>query len=249
MSLKRLIKLGVMTLSASLFRNRGSKILYYHDIFKTTNHKALDAHVCMGTPLDLFKRHVEVIRENGFEIVPNITKPRGQVAIMLDDGFRGIWECRDYFVTQGIFPTVFLPIEYIGRTAQGMLSREEIIELQRLGFNFESHGWSHRPFTAVAEDDLDKELIQSKNHLSRVLGREVTGICMPLGYFNLPLIERIKAAGYEKIYSCLPGNYCDAPHGLITRNLCQFASPREVRLILKGGNELLKRKYARLHLK
>ena len=228
-------------------RNYGSKILYYHDVFATKNFRALDVDTCMGTPLSLFKQHVNIIREEGFEIVREITKPVRQVAIMFDDGFRGIWECRKYFYDENIKPTIFLPIEYIGRTQKGMLSLEEILELQSHGFRFESHGWSHRPLTEVPDEEFDKELNGSKKKLSEILGKEVTEICMPLGYFSEKVLEKIHEAGYEKVYSCLPGTFNEAPYGLIARNLCQFASPYEVMLILRGGNDLLKSRYLRLH--
>lgn len=249
MSLKEKLKKGLMKTSAIIFRNKGSKILYYHDVFKTNNFKALDAEVYMGTEYDAFKKHIDAIKEEGFEIVKDISQPNGQVAIMFDDGFRGIWECRQYFYDENIYPTIFLPVEYIGKTGLGMLSLEEILELQKNGFKFECHGWSHRPLTDVNKDHLKKELVESRSFLSNLLGKEVTEICMPLGYFNDELIKEIKQAGYNKIYSCIPGNYNEAPFGLIGRNLCQNVSPSELRLILKGGNEILKKRYQKLHHK
>lgn len=244
---KEMLKRALMSASALLHNDHGSKILYYHDIYLTENYRALDADIYMGTPLELFKSHIEVIRDEGYEIVGRITEPKGQVAIMLDDGFRGIYECRGYFYDNGICPTIFLPAGYVGATDKGLLSKEEILELQSNGFRFECHGWSHVPLDSVDTCDLKRELVDSKSCLSELLGKEVTGICMPLGYFTLDLLERIKAAGYTEIYSCIPGNVVDRPFGLITRNLCQYASPEEVRLILHGGNKLLQHRYKKLH--
>lgn len=238
-----------MRASALLNNNHGSKILYYHDVFASKNFKALDADAFMGTPLDLFKKHVNTIREEGYEIVRDINSTKGQVAIMFDDGFRGIWECRQFFYDEKIFPTVFLPVDYIGKTDEGILSVDEILELQAHGFKFECHGYSHLPFTEVPTNELDKELKDSREFLSNLLSKNVKEICMPLGYFNDLVLENIREAGYEKIYSCIPGNYYSAPSGLLARNLCQHVSPQELRLILRGGNELLKKRYLRLHKK
>lgn len=249
MSLKEKLKKGLMKTSAIIFRNKGSKILYYHDVFKTSNFKALDADVYMGTNFDLFKQHLDIIRKEGFEIVREISKPIGQVAIMFDDGFRGIWECRQYFYDENIYPTVFLPVDYVGKTDLGMLSLDEILELQKHGFKFECHGWTHKPLTEVKKADLKKELVDSRTFLSNLLGKEVNEICMPLGYFNEDVIKEIKQAGYKKIYSCIPGNFNEASFGLFGRNLCQNVIPSELRLILKGGNEILKKRYQKLHHK
>lgn len=246
MNLKSAVKLGLLWFGAMRHRNRGSKVLYYHDVYKTVNYKALDADINMGTPLELFKKHIDVIKAEGYEIVPHITKPEGQIAIMFDDGFRGIWECRDYFYKNGISPTIFLPVEFIDRTDLGMLTLQEIKELQNLGFSFQSHTWSHRPLTSVPSDELHHELEDSRKKLAELLDENVTALCMPLGFFTPQLIDRIKQAGYSEIYSCLPGNVDDKPFGLITRNLAQYVSPKDLKLILRGGNESLKKRYLKL---
>lgn len=247
MIVKEILKRVLMSASSVLHNNHGSKILYYHDVFRTINYRALDADIHMGTPLDLFKCHIDVIRNEGYEIVREITEPRGQVSIMFDDGFRGIYECRDYFYDNKILPTIFLPAGFIGDTDKGLLSYEEILDLQSHGFKFECHGWNHVALDTVSDSDLDKELIESKAFLSQKLGKNVDSICMPLGFFTNHVLERIREVGYEKIYSCIPGNLSDNPFGLLTRNLCQYATPEEVRLILRGGNALLQRRYMKMH--
>lgn len=247
--LKLAIKNIVMWTGSMLKNNHGSKILYYHDVFKTTNYSALDADIYMGTPLDLFKKHINVIRSEGYEIVRKITKSEGQVALMFDDGFRGIWECREYFFDHGLCPTIFLPIEYIGRTDLGMMTLDEIKELQRHGFIFQSHTCTHRPLTSVPETELNKELVDSKEKLSKMLGAKVDALCMPLGFFTPRLLQKIKAGGYTEIYSCVPGNANEGPYGLITRNLVQYSSPRQVKFILRGANDLLKKRYLKLQCK
>lgn len=247
MSFRNNIKKVLMQISALVNNNHGSKILYYHDIFKTTNYRALDADIQMGTPLELFAKHIDVIRQEGYEIVPHITKPKGQVAIMLDDGFRGIYECRDFFYEQKIYPTIFLPVKFIGEREKGIMCRKEILELQQHGFIFECHSWTHRPLTEVYQDELVYELSDSKNYLEDLLGKDVESICLPLGYFTEDILKHINDAGYTKIYCSIPGSIDFKPYGMLPRNLCQYAIPEEVRLILKGGNEILKSRYEKLH--
>ena len=213
-----------MSVSAILHRSHKSKILFYHDIYKTINYKASDADVCMGTSLDLFKRHLEVIRKEGYTVVSQITEPKGQVCIMLDDGFRGIYECRQFFYDHGICPTIFLAVDLIGK--EGFLTKEEILDLQEHGFIFECHSWSHKDLTIWNDEEQKRELGDSKKFLSELLGKKVTEICLPIGYFNDHLIEQLKAYGYKKVYSSIPGNYCEQTiGGMITRDLVQFATP------------------------
>jgi len=236
-----------MQISALSHNNHGSKILYYHDVFENENYKALDADIQMGTSLELFAKHIEVIRQEGYEIVPQITNPKGQVAIILDDGFRGIYECRSFFYNQKIYPTIFLPVKFIGEKEKGIMSREEILDLQQHGFSFECHGWTHRPLTEVPQRDLVHELSDSKKYLEELLREKVEAICLPLGYFTEDILEKARDAGYKRIYSSIPGSIDFRPHGMLPRNLCQYATPEEVRLILRGGNEIMKSRYEKLH--
>lgn len=248
MNIKKIIKLTFLKYSSIVNKNKKSKILFYHDIYKTTNYKATDDDVCMGTHLDMFKRHLEVIRKEGYTIVPRITESEGQVCIMLDDGFRGIYECRQFFYDNQIYPTIFLAVELIGQ--EGILTKEEILDLQAHGFIFECHSWSHKDLTIWNDEDLNRELGESKKFLSEMLNKEITEICLPIGYFNDHLLEQIKLYGYKKVYSSIPGNYWEPTVGsMIARNLVQFASPTEVRLVLRGGNEILKNRYVNMHFK
>lgn len=248
MNIREIIKLSLMELSSILYHNHKSKILFYHDIYTSVNCKASDADVCMGTHLEMFKKHLEVAREEGYTIVPRITDSEGQVAIMLDDGFRGIYECRQFFYDNNIYPTIFLAVELIGK--EGFLTKEEILDLQQHGFIFECHSWSHKDLTIWNDDDLKRELGESKKYLSEMLNKCVTEMCLPIGYFNDHLLEQLKAYGYEKVYSSIPGNYFEPTiGGMTTRNLVQYASPLEVKLMLRGGNEMIKNRYQKLHYK
>lgn len=228
-------------------RNRKSKILFYHDIYRTVNYKAADADVRMGTSLELFRQHLDVIGKEGYKVVPRITEPEGQVCIMLDDGFRGIYECREFFYDNGLCPTIFLAVELIGK--EGFLTKDEIVDLQQHGFIFECHSWSHRDLTIWNNDELKRELGDSKAFLAELLGREVDGLCLPIGYFNDNLLEQIKRYGYKNVYSSIPGNFDELTHGMRTRNLVQYATPKEVALILRGGNEVIKGRYEKMHHK
>lgn len=246
MNIRNIIKLVIMFFSSILHRNKKSKILFYHDVYLTTNYKAKDDDVYMGTPLELFKEHVDTIRKEGYVIVPRIVKEKGEVAIMFDDGFRGIWECRKWFYDQNIFPTIFLAVEYIG--TEGMLTESEILELQQHGFNFECHSWSHNVLTKWSDDALVHELFDSKNYLSKLLNKQIQEICLPVGYYNNHLLEEIRKYGYTSIYSSIPGNYSDlTPGDMYRRNLCQYAGINEVKLVLRGGNESLKNRYEKMH--
>lgn len=246
MIIHQLVKRILLIAGSIIFRNKKSKIIFYHDIYIGNGYIAPDCGIVMGTPLDVFKEHIATIKHEGYEIVSHITKPEGQVCIMLDDGFRGIWDCRQYFYDNNICPTIFLAVDLIGK--DGFLTIDEILELQNNGFIFECHSWTHTNLATKNDKELEHELHDARIYLSNILNKDVREICLPIGYFSDHLIEMAKKYGYSEIYSSIPGAYNEKIHSLLRpRILCQFSSKYEVALFLRGGTNMIKKRYERLH--
>ena len=236
------MKTTLLWVGSTLHHNHKSKLLYYHDVFGDTRYTD------MGTPLSLFQKHLEVIAKEGYSVVPRITKDEDEVALLFDDGFRGIYDMRQFFYDRHLCPTIFLAVSLIAKP--GYLNKEEIIELQQQGFIFESHGWSHQDMTVFDDEGLLHELADSRKWLSDFLNKDVHELCLPIGYFSDRVIRMAHEAGYTTIYSSIPGSYHVMVHSsLRTRNLLQFATIRQVRYILCGGNELLSKHYEEMHYK
>ena len=242
MPLKNSIKTALLGVGSVVSRNHKSKLLYYHDVFGETRYTD------MGTPRELFKQHLAVIENEGYKVVNRIENIEGEVALLFDDGFRGIYDIRQEFYNRGLCPTVFLAVSLIGQP--GYLMKEDILELQSHGFIFESHGWSHKDMTTFTGSALTHELLDSRKWLSDFLGKEVRELCLPIGYFSDYVVTEAHKAGYNAIYSSIPGNYFEKVHGsLITRNLLQFATPKQAKYILRGGHELIRGRYEKMHFK
>ncbi len=245
MDSKYVIKIMIMKAYVMIKPCKKSKILYYHDVFKKESYKSLDSNVLMGTNIEMFKKHLKVIKNEGYNIVRRITKEENEVAIMFDDGFRGIWDNRQFFYDNNIMPTVFLAVDLIGK--EGFLNKKEILELQDHGFVFQSHSWTHSRLDVKSRVELVKELKESKEHLLKLLNNEVDEICLPIGYYSDSLIDECEKYGYKEIYSSVSGDYNSLVNGhMRTRNLCQFATPYEVKLILRGGGNALRRREEKL---
>lgn len=246
--MKKIIKLLLLWLECLICPNNKSKVLYYHDIFKGKSYKSLDTDVLLGTSCQLFEKHITIINQKGYKIVPQISREKNELSIMFDDGFRGIWDNRHFFYNNKICPTVFLAVNLIGKP--GFLTVDEIKELQNHGFIFQCHSWSHRDLSSLNAEELKKELGDSKAYLSQLLQKDVSELCLPLGYFSRTLLEELPKYGYKKVYSSIPGSSDEKIFNILeTRNLCQFANEYEFRLILRGGLNILKKRLLRLHYK
>lgn len=232
MNIKRLIKKILIQSYGFLKGDYKGKVIYYHDISKKYTNQ--------GTPLNLFIKQMKILKESGFRVVSELPSRDNEIMICFDDGWKGLWDNRQYFLDNNISPTVFLIVDYIGK--DGYLSKDEILELQSCGFKFQGHTFNHKNVTEVTGDELDYELIYSRIELSKILDKNVNEFCFPRGEYSDKLVELALSNGYDRVFICTPGTV-NTNSSVIKRNLVQDCQPNEFRAILNGGLELFS-KYA-----
>lgn len=226
----------------SLYHNRESKVLYYHDIHEDSDMKMTE----YSSPLSLFKEHIKVIREQGFEIVDEISQPQNQIMITFDDGFSGVFKNRQFFIEENIKPTIFIISESIGK--QNFLTEAEILLLKGKGFRFQSHTHTHPDLNLLTVEQLELEFETSKKILENLLSTSVDEICFPKGFFNNKVVDCAKKVGYTKLFASIPGNFYEKNiFGVVYRNLVQFTGPSDLKLTLYGGPLLFRSRYIKQH--
>ena len=232
-----IIKLFTLWMGYVFYHNRKSKVLYYHDVST--------AYTDMGTPLELIKKHINCIKQRGFSIV-NIDKPENQIMIAFDDGWKGLYDHRDFFIKEKIYPTIFIAVDLIGR--DGYMTKENIEEMYQLGFLFESHTWSHTGLPGHVGVDLKHETEGAKSLLERTFGHPFRAICYPQGLFSKDVIDACTSAGYNLMYSSISGNYDDyIEHHIICRNLVQYIPANQIKYIIEGNSAIIKRRNIKRH--
>lgn len=198
----------------------------------------------MSTSFELFKKHIQIIHNNRYKVVSQISKPYSQVQIAFDDGFRGIYEHRQWLIDHNIYPTIFIPTSLIGHP--DYLSINELKELSLLGFRIQSHAVSHRNLCNFTNAELISELVNSKKELEKILDKDIDELCFPQGYFSDEVCQTAYTYGYKLLYSSIPGGYYDHKT-LLRRNFTQASTSLQFKLILQGGLEILYHRYLRLH--
>jgi peptidoglycan/xylan/chitin deacetylase (PgdA/CDA1 family) len=240
--LKLILYSIALFLGKRIYYNRSSKVFYYHDVHQDNSIPETD----MSTPLSLFVKHVELITQQGFEIVELITEPKNQIMITFDDGFRGVYLNKACFQSKKIKPTVFIITEKIGDNH--FLNAAEMKELTMAGFKFESHTHTHITLNKLSKKKLRFEFDFSKEILKKTLNINTDAICFPKGYFDASTIEMAYLCGYKKLYSSIPGGYYEENSFQVKyRNLVQFASPFDLKCILFGGLRIFRKRYTLQH--
>lgn len=239
--MRELIRTILFVIGRCFCYNNFSKVLYYHDITPRNGR----SYTPMSTPYDIFTRQMEFLPKYG-KIVSEIKEDKGEFMIAFDDGFKGVYDNRDYFVRKKIYPTIFIAKDLVGK--DGYLDENQIKELFNLGFHFQSHTVTHVDLTALSTEDMIIELKESKSYLENLLGEKVSELCCPKGYFNDDVIREAVNAEYSRVYLSYPSPY--KSNGVqIGRYLCQSLSDIQFKLMLKGGMDVLKSRYKKMHNK
>ena len=243
MGLGGLIRSLLVRVFALFYFSKRSKVIFYHDIHSERRYTD------MSTYIGLFEKHIHIINKSGYEIVHEITKKHGQIAICFDDAFLGLYENIEFLKKKNIFIHLFVVSSYLGK--KNYINEKQLLELNKLEYiKVSSHTHSHKILNEIDEYDVERELKESKEILEDLIGEPVDSICYPEGKFNKKTIHLANTLGYKNQYSSLPGFFDDNFEGtIIRRSLVQFSKEKEFQAILKGGDHILGIWYRLKHFK
>ena len=129
--------------------------------------------------------------------------------LTFDDGYASLAEhAYPLLADLGFTATTFLITDYVGRTNTWdvrytwdrlpHLGWEQIEHWRARGFDFGSHGATHRRLTWLADDAVQSDLGRSREVLRARLGAEAgRAIAYPFGAVDSRIVQHAAAAGYE----------------------------------------------------
>ena len=236
--IKDLLRTLVVLISYFLHRNKKSKVVYYHDVSLN--------YTDMGNSRQCIVDHIKVLKSLGYEFVPEINKKDGQVMVCFDDGWSGIFYNQDIFINEGIFPTIFIAVDLIGK--DGYLTVDQIKQLINNGFRFGVHTWSHVDLTNLTDNELDHEIKDSKVKLEEMFSIQFDTICFPMGRFSKKVYLKCIESGYRLMYASFDGGFYDYyDNKLIARNYLQFISTSLIKFYIRGYSNFLFRRAIKQH--
>lgn len=243
MCLTTMIKNRIINIFGYLKNSRNSKAIFYHDIHSSK------LFTDMSTPLEMFEKHIKIIREMGFEIVPEIREEKNQIEISFDDGFVGIFENIDIINRLKIPITLFIIPSFLGE--DNFLTKKQLETISKNAFiNIQSHTFSHKDLSNLSEEILISELSNSKKILEDICEKEIVSLCYPMGVFSENVVSKAKEIGYKRQYSSLPGIYKNEVFPEVKRrSLVQFLNVNQFKNILKGGDHFLNYWYIKKYFK
>jgi peptidoglycan/xylan/chitin deacetylase (PgdA/CDA1 family) len=170
---------------------------------------------------DELRRQLEALLARGYQgaTFTEVAKSRGPVrplVVTFDDAFTSVLELAHPILDDlGIPGTVFVPTDYpdTGRPLawQGLhmweggpyhhelscMSWDELRGLARDGWEIGAHTCSHPHLTTIDDDQLARELIESRTRCSEELEAPCTSIAYPYGDVDPRVADAAASAGYD----------------------------------------------------
>ena len=109
-----------------------------------------------------------------------------------DDGSPSDIRLAELLIKYHIPATFYLPINNLERRCLG---REEIISLSR-DFDIGCHTYHHIDLTSISIHKAQKEIMDGKQELEQIIGRNVPSFCYPLGRYNDSIVKIVKECGF-----------------------------------------------------
>src|SRR3989344_1592146 len=125
------------------------------------------------------------------------------VAITFDDGYKDILCIKSFLQSKNIKPTVFVfsDKKNVSRkeldTDKEFLAVDEIRELISAGWEVGCHTATHSDMRTLNSDQINDEVVKSKQNLEKELGIPVKYIAYPKGRYNSKVLDAVKKAGYK----------------------------------------------------
>jgi peptidoglycan/xylan/chitin deacetylase (PgdA/CDA1 family) len=140
----------------------------------------------------------------------------GLVGLSFDDGYTDFARTViPTLIRHGFTATVFVVAERIGGSndweaygpSKPLMTLADLRFAAEQGMEIASHGLAHVSLPRVSNDVLKLETARSRELLSGLLGKPVTGFAYPYGHVGPREVEAVRSAGYE--YGCATSHFRD----------------------------------------
>jgi peptidoglycan/xylan/chitin deacetylase (PgdA/CDA1 family) len=200
--------------AAILSKHYTVPILMYHSV----NPKIEKERKNLIVTAELFERQMRFLKKYHYNVVPlesllPLLKekkkiPPKTVVITFDDGYKDNYTYAFPILKKyGLAATIFIIVQEVGRPLDDRLSWNEIKQMRDSGLiSFGSHAVGPDPlYKMKTEQELRRQIFDSKKILEEKLGREVFAFSYPEGMFDEHIRDLVKEAGYKMAVATNPG--------------------------------------------
>lgn len=153
-------------------------------------------------PVSEFSGQMAFLRRNrwaGLSVGEALAYPEGRsVTITFDDGCEtDLLSAAPILREHEFNATFFITSGKLGTA--GYLSYAQLKELSALGFEIGCHSMTHPYLTDLDEENLRREIAESKIHLEQIVGGAVEHFSCPGGRYDRRVLRVARSAGYRSV--------------------------------------------------
>jgi peptidoglycan/xylan/chitin deacetylase (PgdA/CDA1 family) len=157
-----------------------------------------------------FREQVDWLERNGYTAVTldqvqdawydGATLPPKPVVLSFDDGYLGQYlDAMPILREKGWGGLLNLKSE------GSDLSSNQVRKMIRAGWEVASHTVTHPDLTTIDDEQLERELVDSRRTLQQDLGAPIDNFCYPAGQYDERVAAAVEAAGYRGATTVEPG--------------------------------------------
>ena len=199
----------------------GIPVLMYHSLEGNKNDISVN-NKSTTIALEDFETQMALLNEMGYETISIDQLLNGslsnskkkQVVITFDDAFyTTLKDAAPVLEKYNYTATLFLPIGPVNKGSffdfQGFagikndrpLTWDEVMQLDKAGWSIQSHGINHPRMSELKMNQIEEELLHSKNILETKLKKEVKYFAYPFGDYDRRVLKTIATAGYQAAFT------------------------------------------------
>ena len=149
-----------------------------------------------------FREQMEYLHKNGYSVVRmgETALPGTQpVVLTFDDGEANNCLCAFPVLSEYGGPaSFFVTVNRVGK--KGYMNWKQLRGLLKRGMMIGSHSLNHRILTQINDDELYKELAESKRLLEEHLDGPVEALSVPRGFCNAQVVRMARQVGYRTVF-------------------------------------------------
>lgn len=217
----------------------------------------------LSTGVADFRNHLDALDEADAQVLPleeAVTRlragtlPPRAVALTFDDGYASVLETAwPMLKERGLPATLFVvtgslvgPMRFwwddgeVDDARTRLATPDELVEAAGQGLDLGSHTVTHPWLPGLEPALLDQELVESRERLEDLLGRQVRSLAYPTGGWSDTVRDAAARAGYTTGVTVDRGTNTARTHLLELRRSFVPASAVDLRLILDGAYTYLR---------
>lgn len=202
------IYLGIGYYRSLSYESVGIPVLNYHQVndkFQST----------LTMPTEEFEREMAYLNDNGYHTIsldelyaylhdgkPLPDKP---IVLTFDDGYVDNYtDALPILEKYHMKATLFMIADDIDQP--GFLTKEQLLDMEKKGYQVQSHTYSHRSLKTLSRDEQRDEFVVSKAILGEVMHHDIKYIAYPGGFTTPDTDDVMKDAEYLMGFTVKPGN-------------------------------------------